>query len=81
MGLNLRRRTPEERAQTPVERRVARIATPDLQAWAEQALSALGRSLRDFQRSQADADLREAEMGAEALLAVVRELRRRTSVT
>lgn len=81
MGLTLRRRTAEERALTPIERRVARIATHDLQAWAEQALTALGRSLRDFQRSQADAELQEAEMGAEALLAVVRELKRRTSVT
>lgn len=81
MGLNLRRRTPEERAQTPVERRVARIPTPDLHTWSEQALTALGRSLRDYQRTQVDADLQEAELGAEALLAVVRELRRRTRVT
>lgn len=77
MGLTLRRRTPAERSQSPIERRVARIATPDLHGWCEQALTALGRSLRDYQRSGVEDALEEAELGAEALLAVVKELRRR----
>lgn len=78
MGLTLRRRTPEERSQTPIERRASRIATPDLYGWTEQALTALGRSLRDYQRSGTEDALAEAELGAEALLAVIRELKRRT---
>lgn len=79
MGLTLRRRPTDEPARTPIQKRVARIATPDLQGWAEQALTALGRSLRDFQRSGVEDALEEAEMGAEALLEVVRELRRRSA--
>lgn len=65
---------------TKVEKRVSRIATPDLSAWAEQSLFAIGRSLAAWQRGGSDDVLAEAAEGAEALHAVLKELLRRTTV-
>lgn len=77
MALSLRRARPQA-PRTPAERRAARIATPDLSNWAEQALSGIGRAMSDWRRDEDGPALQEAELGAEALLAVLRELRRRT---
>ena len=62
---------------TPAQRRAARIATPDLYGWAEQALNGIGMALNDWRRDPLGPALDEAATGAEALLAVVQELRRR----
>ena len=66
------------REQSRLERRVAKIATADLSAWADQALYGLGRDLSQWQRSGDSARLSDAEEAAEALLAVIREVRSRT---
>ena len=63
-----------------VAKRVSRIATGELNAWSEQALSELNRCLSGYQRTQDDIYLREALMGAEALHAVVNEIYNRTVV-
>lgn len=70
-------RSKQERALTDTERRVAKVPTPDLAAWAHQALYAVGRTLSDWERTHDDPLLLEAEQGAEALLVVLRELRAR----
>jgi hypothetical protein len=70
----------EVREQTKLEKRVSRIATPDLSAWAEQSLFAIGRSLSTWQRGGADYSLEEATTGAEALHVVLKELQRRNDV-
>jgi hypothetical protein len=60
-----------------ITQRVANISTPDLIMWAENALFVIGKEITHHQRNK-DADvLYEAEMGAEALLAITRELRKR----
>lgn len=63
--------------QTRLEKRVASISTPELVTWGENALFAIGKNLVHGTRNGDHAMLSEAEMGAEALLAITRELKRR----
>jgi len=71
-------RRRDEREQTRLERRVAKISTPDLAQWADQTLYTLGRELSQWQKHRDVLHLEEAETCAEALLAVVREIKSRT---
>lgn len=70
-------RKKQEKELSKLEKRVANMATPDLTAWAEQALYGIGRSLSSYQRTHEIADLDEADLGAEALHVVTRELKAR----
>lgn len=45
--------------------------------WGENALFAIGKNIVHGSRNNDEAMLSEAEMGAEALLAITRELKRR----
>ena len=63
--------------QSKLEKRVSGIGTTDLIMWAENALYVIGKNVTHFQRSQGFEALFEAEEGAEALLAVIRELKKR----
>lgn len=60
-----------------LERRVASLGTADLVSWADQAIYATGRNLTAWQREGLSEYLSEAQQGAEALAAIVRELGRR----
>jgi hypothetical protein len=64
--------------QSKLERRVASISTPELVVWGENALFAIGKHLVHGSRNGDEAMLSEAEMGAEALLAITRELKKRS---
>lgn len=64
--------------QTRLEKRVASISTPELITWGENALFAIGKNLVHGTRSSDIAMLSEAELGAEALLVITRELKRRS---
>jgi hypothetical protein len=66
--------------QSRVEKRVASIPTDDLVSWSEQALFGIGRHLTSWQKNRNIQDLDEAEVAAEALYAVVRELKKRTGI-
>jgi hypothetical protein len=57
--------------------RVAKISTPELVRWAENALFVIGKNLTHWERDRAEELLEEAHMGAEALLAITTELKRR----
>lgn len=71
-------RSKEERKKSRLETRVAKLSTPDLVAWAEQALYGIGRSLSSWQRSPEQEEMfEEARMGAEALHVVMEELKAR----
>jgi hypothetical protein len=61
-----------------IEKRVEKIATSDLTLWADQSLFSLGREISQWQRNHDLFHLTEAESSAEALLAVVREIKRRS---
>jgi hypothetical protein len=67
-----------EPLKSKIEKRVEKIATPDLASWADQTLFSLGRGITQWQRNGEEFHLEEAEASAEALLVVVREIRRRS---
>ena len=56
---------------------MATIGTSDLIMWAENALYVIGKEVTHHQRDKNLDSLYEAELGAEALLAIVRELKKR----
>ena len=62
---------------TKLEQRVSKIGTSELIMWAENALYVIGKELTHHQRDRNIDSLSEAEMGAEALLAITRELKKR----
>ena len=57
-----------------------KIGTTDLVLWSENALYAIGKNLTRWEKDQAPELLEEAHMGAEALLAITHELKKRTNV-
>ena len=65
------------RQPTKLEKRISGISTPELVNWFEVVLSNLGRSV--FHNHRDVASLQEAEVAAEAALAVVRELKKRAN--
>jgi hypothetical protein len=62
-----------------IEKRVSTIGTYDLILWAENALYVIGKEITHHQRDKDSNALYEAELGAEALLAIVRELQKRSN--
>lgn len=64
---------PESR----ISKRLSRLPEADLVAWGDQAIYSTGRYLTAYQRERLPEYLDEARTGAEALLAVVDEIRRR----
>lgn len=63
--------------QTKLEKRVASLSTTDLVSWSENALYTIGKSLTHWARGNDQDLLEEAHMGAEALLAITTELKKR----
>ena len=61
---------------TKLQKRISGIPTSELVVWAENSLFAIGKNVVHHQRDGIDA-ISEAEMGAEALLEITRELKRR----
>lgn len=66
--------------QTRIEKRVSMLSTPDLVSWAETSLYSLGRNLQEWNRNDNEDALDEFVLGAEAYLAIAKELKRRTKV-
>jgi hypothetical protein len=64
--------------QTKIEKRVANIATPDLVMWAENALFVIGKEVTHWMRDKNEDSLEEAALGAEALTAIINELKKRS---
>ena len=73
-----RKRAPEP--DTKIAKRLARLPEADLVASADQAIYTTGRYLTAYQRERLPEYLDEARTGAEALLAVVDEIRRRQAL-
>jgi len=61
--------------------RVRRLPMSDLTDWADQAICSTGRSLTAYQRDRVPEFLLEAQTGAQVLLAIVNEIRRRDDPT
>lgn len=71
------RKQPKPADQTKIQKRVSALSSHDLVAWADQCLYTTGRNLTAHQRDPMPEYLDEAESGAQVLLAVVQEIRRR----
>lgn len=64
---------------TKLQKRVEKIGTTDLVLWAENALFAIGKNLTHWSREHDAALLEEAHLGAEALLAITAEIKKRNN--
>jgi hypothetical protein len=62
-----------------LEKRVAIISTTDLVIWTENALFTIGKQTTGWLKSKDVFLLDEAELGAEALLAIIKELKKRAN--
>ena len=60
-----------------ITRRVESLHTSDLTDWADQAIYTTGRYLTQYLKTRESAELDEAETGAQVLMAIIAELRRR----
>jgi len=63
-----------------VSKRVSRIPTSELEMWIDQSLYEIGRCMSLYAKSREKVYLEEALTGAEALHAVVDELKRRATI-
>jgi hypothetical protein len=73
-----RRRTVDPGIPEHVTRRVAKLSTEDLVMWADQAIYTSGRYLTLHLKDRTTPEyLNEATTGAQVLLAIVTEIRRR----
>jgi RNA 3'-terminal phosphate cyclase len=63
--------------QTKLQQRVSKISTSELTVWAETSLYTIGKNIAGMRGGTPEA-LKEAEIGAEALLAIVQELIKRS---
>lgn len=64
---------------TKLEKRIASISTPELITWAENSLFVIGKETTNWLRTKDGLLLDEAEVGAEALLAIIKELKKRAN--
>jgi hypothetical protein len=62
-----------------VAARVARIPTSELELWIDQSIYEVGRCMSSYQKSREKVYLEEALLGAEALHAVIDELKNRST--
>ena len=76
----IRKKNTEERKLTKIEKRVESLPTSELLPWTEQSIYTIGRNLANWQRSQNDAYLEEARLGAEVLHIILESLTKRNSV-
>ncbi len=53
------------------------IGTSDLVLWSENALFVIGKEITHYQRNKSQDSLDEALLGAEALIAIIKELQTR----
>lgn len=60
-----------------IVQRVSKLPTPDLVAWADQALYTTGRYVTAHVRDHSPEALDEAVTGSQVLLAIAEEMRRR----
>jgi hypothetical protein len=63
--------------QSKIQKRVAKISTPELSVWVETSLFTIGKNVAGISGGSKE-QLKEAEMGAEALLAIIQELIKRS---
>jgi hypothetical protein len=79
MNWNLfKKKTWDKPFSEKVAKRISKIAMADLPSWAEQAIYETNRSLMAYDKDRNAAHLDDALLGAEALHAIVDEMKRRS---
>ena len=74
----LRKKQDGLQPQTQVEKRVAKISTPDLIQWMEQSMYTIGKLITGWQKNpNSSAYIDEILLGTEAFHAIAKELKRR----
>jgi hypothetical protein len=63
--------------QTKIQKRISKLPSSELVAWTENALFVIGKEITTYQRTGEKELLNEAEIGAEVLHEIVKELKRR----
>ena len=72
-----KRKSKQIKELTKIQKRVNHLPTPELYAWSDQILYAIGRNLSIWQKTQIKDALDEAHMGAEALHAILDTIKER----
>jgi hypothetical protein len=67
----------EEREKTRIEKRVARLSTPELLTWSDQVIYSIGRNLSSWQKTEDRFHLDEARVAAESIHAILDTLSER----
>jgi len=73
----LRKKRDGNQPQTKIQKRISKLPTPELITWAENALFVIGKEVTTWMRTNEKALLNDAEMGAEVLHEIIKELKRR----
>ena len=73
-----RNKTVDAGIPVKIVERVSKMSRDDLVAWSDQAIYTTGRYLTQYGRDGLEENLSEAHTGAQVLLAVTEELRKRT---
>ena len=77
--MTLRKKRDGHHPQTKIQKRISSLGTTELVTWAENALFVIGKEITGWQRSKNVEVLLDSEIGAETLLEIVKELKRRSS--
>jgi hypothetical protein len=72
------KKSKAEKEKSKIEKRVETLPTAELVGWSETTLYSVSRNLSSWQSSKDPFYLKEAKLGAEALLAVVNTLSERS---
>jgi hypothetical protein len=73
----LRKKRDGYQPQTKIQKRISKLPTPELVSWAENSLFVIGKEVTGWLRTNEKTLLNEAEMGAEVLYEIIKELTRR----
>jgi hypothetical protein len=73
----LKKKKGGDHPQTKIQKRISKLPTSELVAWTENALFVIGKEITTYQRTGEKELLNEAEIGAEVLHEIVKELKRR----
>lgn len=74
----LKKKSKRVKELTKVQKRVQHLPTSELYAWTDQILYSIGRNLSIWQKTQIQDALDEAQVGAEALHAILDTIKERT---
>ena len=73
----LRKKRDGNQPQTKIQKRISKLPTAELISWVENSLFVIGKEVTTYMRTNEKHLLNDAEMGAEVLHEIIKELKRR----